>query len=212
MIEFKDGEIASLLGPNYRSDPEVAALSYAIKQGMQVLLDHAKRGHIYAGVDDLDANVLDMLAAENIVNPVYSLMGPKFDPQFSDEDYRKAKAKLIKDSFAFASKTGTVYAIQKAVNETPYGSRYYWQLYITEWYLYGGEPYHFKASLTSGSNFIDKEKALELIQKTVLAGKNVSSVFDGVISQFVGRIDMSDHILVKSIRRNVIDVDCTLEE
>ena len=38
MISLYNGQPADLLGPNYRRDPEVKALSYAIQQGMQLLL------------------------------------------------------------------------------------------------------------------------------------------------------------------------------
>ena len=58
MIKYIDGELANLLGPNYRADPEVQALSYAIKQGMLKVLEYRERALVYASIDSLPDNML----------------------------------------------------------------------------------------------------------------------------------------------------------
>lgn len=123
------GEVLDLLGPNYRADPEVQALSHAIKLGVYMLINNAEKAMVYCGVDYLDGSALDLLAAE--------LRTQYYDTSFPVEKKRE----LVKNTLLWhqrAGTAGTVSDLAKAV----YGE----DATISEWFEYSGEPYTFMVS------------------------------------------------------------------
>lgn len=133
VIKYIDGELTNLLGPNYRADPEVQALSYAIKQGMLKVLEYRERALVYANIDSLPDNVLDLLAVE-------------LQTQYYDSGYDiEKKRELIKATLLWHAQAGTTGATGELVRRC-YGEN----ASIHEWYESGGEPYTFIISTTDG--------------------------------------------------------------
>lgn len=129
MINLYDGEFSALLGPNYRADPEVQALSYAVKQGMQILIDAAAKGRVHCDVDSLDESALDLLAAE-------------LRTQYYDNSYpTEKKRELVKSTLIWHQQAGTAGAVSDLAKKI-YGE----DAAISEWYEYSGEPYTFMVS------------------------------------------------------------------
>ena len=64
MISLYDGEIMDLLPEPFKSDPDVIAISYAIKRAVGVMLENAKKLHLYADIDHMPEYILDYMAVE----------------------------------------------------------------------------------------------------------------------------------------------------
>lgn len=64
MINFYDGQIADMLPDNIKGDPIVIAISYAISNMVKKMVDHTDKSGIYASIDIMDEEVLDLLAVE----------------------------------------------------------------------------------------------------------------------------------------------------
>ena len=123
------GEVLDLLGPNFRTDPEVQALSHAIKLGVYMLINNAEKAMIYCGVDYLDGSALDLLAAE--------LRTQYYDTSFPVEKKRE----LVKNTLLWHQRAGTAGAVSDLVKKV-YGE----DAVISEWFEYSGEPYTFMVS------------------------------------------------------------------
>lgn len=159
MIDFRDGELVNLLGPNYRSDPEVAALSYAIKQGMGVLLDGVIKC-ASANIDGLSEDVLDLMAAE--------LRTQYYDQTLDVEKKRE----LVKNTLRWHAHTGTATSMEQMASVV-FGE----DAGVEEWYTYGGDPYCFRISLDGP---IQPPESYERLFGSVLSSvKNVRSHYDG---------------------------------
>lgn len=123
------GEVLDLLGPNYRADPEVQALSHAIKLGVYMLINNAEKAMVYCGVDYLDGSTLDLLAAE-------------LRTQYYNTSYPvEKKRELVKNTLLWHQRAGTAGVVNDLV-KTVYGE----DAVISEWFEYSGEPYTFMAS------------------------------------------------------------------
>ena len=123
------GEVLDLLGPNFRADPEVQALSHAIKLGVYMLINNAEKAMIYCGVDYLDGSALDLLAAE-------------LRTQYYDTAYPvEKKRELVKNTLLWHQRAGTAGTVSDLA-KTVYGE----DATISEWFEYSGEPYTFMVS------------------------------------------------------------------
>lgn len=123
------GEVLDLLGPNFRTDPEVQALSHAIKLGVYMLINNADKAMVYCGVDYLDGSALDLLAAE-------------LRTQYYDTSYPvEKKRELVKNTLLWHQQAGTAGVVNDLVKAV-YGE----DAAISEWFEYSGEPYTFMVS------------------------------------------------------------------
>lgn len=126
MINFYDGQLTDLLGPNYKADPEVQALSYAIREGTRLLYEYAQRMYIYSNIDGLPEKVLDLLALE--LRTQY----------YDDELPIETKRSLVKGTLIWYTKAGTPEAVEELV------AAVFGEGSVKEWFEYGGSPYYFK--------------------------------------------------------------------
>ena len=126
MISFYDGQLTDLLGPNYRADPEVQALSYAIREGTRLLYDYTQLVYIYSNIDGVPEKVLDLLALE-------------LRTQYYDDNLPiETKRDLIKGTLIWYTKAGTPEAVEELV------AAVFGEGEVKEWFEYGGDPYYFK--------------------------------------------------------------------
>ena len=148
------GEVLDLLGPNYRADPEVQALSYAIKCGVYLLINKAEKALIHCNVDHLDEDALDLLAAE-------------LRTQYYDNSYAiEKKRELVKNTLLWHQRAGTAGTVSDLA-KTVYGE----DAVISEWFEYSGEPYTFMVSAHDQLN----PESVNLFNDILKNAKNVRS-------------------------------------
>ena len=64
MIKLQDAELISVLPPYVKEDPDVQAISYAFKMGIEKFLRYSKAASMYGAIDQLPEHILDLLALE----------------------------------------------------------------------------------------------------------------------------------------------------
>ena len=64
MIKFDDGELKDILPSNFTRQPQVVAISYALKQEYDRYLLCLVRAYVYASIDTAEDDVLDYLATD----------------------------------------------------------------------------------------------------------------------------------------------------
>ena len=112
---------------------------------------------IYTQIDELDEAVLDILA--------YDLKVDWYDTEAGIENKRQA----IKECILVHKFKGTKYAVETAMRSM------YDKVTVSEWFEYGGEPYHFRIAIYASTNIIGK----------LQYAKNLRSVLDEVIFEII---------------------------
>ena len=153
MVKLQDSTIDKLV-PEWQSDlPEVQAIGYALSRSNQRILNLINQSMVYAGIDNLQEKVLDVLAVE-------------LRAQFYDEKMELSKKReIIKN---------TLYLHGKEMVEYVFGGGK-----VTEWFDYEGEPFHFKVSTTE---ILSGEKN-EMFTKLIKSMKNARSHLDSIIRE-----------------------------
>lgn len=116
MIKLQDGELLDLLPEFMRKDPDVIAISYALKRAMGIVIERSVQTRLFGDIDSLEESYLDYLAVE--MRLAY------YDESFPLE----TKRTLIKDSFTSYMEAGTAAVVQKMINAV------YGEGKITEWF------------------------------------------------------------------------------
>lgn len=161
MIKLRDSEIIDILPVFLSESPEVKALSYAISRQVRGIIDSMGLSMVYAGIDELPGNILDVLALE--------FRAPYYD---TDLDI-SVKRDIIKSTFKWHSIAGTPRAVKELVEATT------GECEVIEWFSYDGDPYHFKMTVNVTDDDITPEKQA-LVQKIISAYKNARSILDSV--------------------------------
>lgn len=138
MIKYEEAEIISVLPPFIKENVDVQAISYAVRKGMERLISFSKSTALYANIDFLGEELLDLLALE-------------LRTQYYDEGVSlSTKRQLIKNTLIWYEKAGTPAAVGELV-ATVFGEGK-----VEEWFEYGGAPYRFRiitnATLTPEMN------------------------------------------------------------
>lgn len=138
MIKYEDAEVVSVLPPFLKENTDVQAISHAIKMGIKKLISFSKATALYANIDVLSEELLDLLAME-------------LRTQYYDEGLdMETKRQLIKNTLIWYEKAGTPAAVGELV-ATVFGEGK-----VEEWFEYGGDPYLFRittnAALTPEMN------------------------------------------------------------
>lgn len=174
--EISKRDIFKTLPPALKKDAGFAALGEVIAEQLaknRVLSDKAI---IYPAIDKLSEEALDALA---------------YDFNVSWYDYEgtlSEKRKTILECMNVHQFKGTKYAVETALRSV------YDTVRVTEWFEYGGEPYHFKVIIYDSSN--DKEKRARILAK-VQYYKNLRSVLEETVFE----IGISSDIAVKAAFR-----------
>lgn len=128
-----------------------------------------------AELEGLDISLINTMALSCHPNLV-PILAKSFDVDISGLSTKSARS-LIQNAFMLRYYLGTVYGLKKALKSLDM------DIAVTEWYEYGGKPYHFKASINAsktGVNFSDLKRFDEIINEY----KNVRSICERVeISQ-----------------------------
>lgn len=174
--------LASL--PNaLKQDPKMYALASAIADVLAKRVDEIQDIEIYARIDELPSNLLDILAQDFKVD--------WWDANYSAEEKRRT----LKESWRVHRMLGTKAAVETAI------SAIYPHTKVSEWFEYGGKPYHFRLHINaSGRTVISNQhkRVLDLvtyyknlrshldeIEYTLEATKNATARFGGHVTSII---------------------------
>lgn len=144
-----------------RNDPSVVALTEALADVLAARPAEIDRLFIYLAIDTLEEPLLDILA--------YDFKVDWWDPDYSLEEKRRT----LKDSWRVHKLLGTKAAVETAI------SAIYPDTKVSEWWEYGGRPYHFRISVNVSEETIASEKLRQVLAR-VRYYKNLRSHNDGV--------------------------------
>lgn len=131
MIDLRDACIMDGLSGAFRSEPWVAALSYACKKMQELIFAFADRLSFWCDIENAPEKILDALAIE--------LRVIAYDENFS----HSKKVKLIKNALPQWAEAATTQSLEDI------SSIIFENASIKEWFEYGGAPSHFKIQTTN---------------------------------------------------------------
>ncbi len=146
-------DVTSLLPPN------ATPLEQAMEKGMEQISTIPVQNDILWNADNCPAPFLPFLG--------WALSVDNWDSSWSEE----IKRRVIKNAFKIQQYKGTTGSMKDALNALGSG------LQVDEWWQYGGEPYHFRIRISTGSEITD----LESLVKVALSAKNERSVMDNLV-------------------------------
>lgn len=155
-----DFDLTRLLPEPLKNDITMLALGRAVSDELKRSAELARLAVIYPCVEQLNEPLLDILAVD------FKVDWYDFNGTLSE------KRKSIKECIYIHRYKGTKFAVETALRSV------YENVSVSEWFEYGGEPYHFKVTIFDSTN--DKEKRARVLEK-VKYYKNLRSVLDGVI-------------------------------
>lgn len=138
MINLYTGELLDMLPSQMATQVQQQCISYALKKGIQLVIEQADRTRTVAMIDSLPERILDILAVELRT------------PYYREEMEIRTKQEIIKRTVMWHLTAGTPRAVEELV-ATVFGEGK-----VKEWFEYGGVPYRFKivtnALLTENMN------------------------------------------------------------
>ena len=149
------------LPPTLKDDPEINALGRAIAGQLQITAQQIRRNIIYARIDELDEQTLDILA--------YDLHVDWYDHSYPIE----VKRQTIKDSVKIHRRLGTKYAVETALGAVFPGTR------VEEWFEYGGDPYTFRVIINATENGVTAAQQAAVLERVIFY-KNLRSHLEAV--------------------------------
>jgi len=144
-----------------KNDESIQALASVIAEELNELASDTNDAIIYARIDELSEEVLDILA--------YDFKVDWWDYSFSLAEKRK----ILKDSWNVHKSLGTKGAVEKAI------SAIYPDTKVEEWFEYDGDPYNFKLLIDATYESADPIKHQKVLDG-VNYYKNLRSHLEGV--------------------------------
>lgn len=144
-----------------KDDPEINALGRAIAEQLQITARQIRQNIIYARIDELDEQTLDILA--------YDLHVDWYDHSYPIE----VKRQTIKDSVKIHRRLGTKYAVETALGAVFPGTR------VEEWFEYDGDPYTFRVIINATENGVTAEQQAAVLERVIFY-KNLRSHLEAV--------------------------------
>lgn len=185
--ELINSSFIDLLPPNLRDDPSSIAAGKAVDAVFDAMLPKITSNVlIYSNIDHLGHKVLDVLAPDLHVDV--------YDKNWSLDKKRQ----VCKNSPSWHLYKGTPFVLED-VAKSLIGS-----CNLSEWYEYGGIPYHFKILFNVINEELDQNKITEL-NSIAEEYKNLRSKMDGLEyqismqsnSQFIALTTLERVIFVK---------------
>lgn len=149
--------------PAEMKTPEYAAFCYAVDNQVKKAFIRTRRAHIWANLEDVADEHLDLLAVECRVLFYNSDLSPEI------------KRKLILNSMYWYMKLGTSQAMREMIDIVFEN----YNTTVEEWHTYGGEPFHFMVAVDSNVTQISISEFLRYLNTV----KNARSRFDYLILQ-----------------------------
>lgn len=170
-------ELFRVYPPVLKRDTVFAVLGEVIVKQLMKNRELSDLAIIYPAIDKLPEELLDALA---------------YDFKVEWYDYNaeiRHKRSAIKECFRVHQYKGTKYAVETAMRSM------YDKVTVSEWFEYGGEPYHFRIAIYASTN--DAGKRSKIIGKLQYA-KNLRSVLDEVIFEIIPDKSLETFIGVKA--------------
>lgn len=169
-MKLSDIDLYSFIPEFMKSDKDTQAFIYAIQGELVKVISDIKYADIYSRIDQLDEEVLDILA-----------------DQFSISEYNTTyaisiKRSLIKNCMLVHHQRGTVSAVEKVVKDVFGDAR------VEEWFDYGGEPYHFRV-FTSNASATDE--MLEEFERLINLTQNCRSYLESATIELYQSMDVN---------------------
>lgn len=180
-----DTSIKDIIPDFLTNDEDISALIKALDIELQKISLKIKKNIILSKVDELDENVLDLLASQFDVD-YYHRLGTTIEK----------KRELIKKSITWHRQKGT-----KKVLEDMLKTIYTKKFNITEWFEYGGEPFYFRVELLE--TIFTKEDYKNLID-TINNLKNVRSKLEYITKSSNVKTTMYFGALINKSKRTKI--------
>lgn len=149
------------LPPPLKNDPDMLALAQTIAEQLRLTTREIRKNIIYARIDELDEQTLDILA--------YDLHVDWYDYSYPVE----VKRQTIKDSVRVHRELGTKYAVETALGAVFPGAK------VQEWFEYGGKPYFFRIAAAVPEAGVTAEQQRRILEK-VQFYKNLRSHLDSI--------------------------------
>lgn len=161
MKRIKDISLIDLMPESIRNDSKIKAVCKALDRELRKINDLTKEILILPRLDSLPESVLDLLAWQWHVD-FYEPIGMDIE----------TKRSLIRKSIADHRIKGTPASVETLFANVFNGGK------ISEWYEYGGNPYHFKISALGRQ--IASEEQLAEFKHALETTKNVRSWLDEI--------------------------------
>lgn len=152
--------LLDILPENLLADRQVCAAAKSLDFELQHVTAACVEALHLPRLDELPEAVIDLLAWQWHVD-FYELSADI-----------KVKRQLVRESIAWHRVKGTKSAVEGMIRTVFQGGL------VTEWFEYGGEPYHFRVDLLSAPKMTVENT--ERLLNVVRASKNVRSVLDGL--------------------------------
>lgn len=162
MIDYYNGKITDIMPDNLKHKPEVQAIGYAISNIVKKVWDMAMKSGIYASIDMLGEDALDLLAVE---------LRTKYYGEWLTLEEKK---KIVKKTLLWYCRAGTPYTVQELTDFVFQDAK------MEEWFQYGGSAFLFRIMVNVVSQDMSLEKFLEFLQ-AVYGVKNTRSHLEAVI-------------------------------
>ena len=162
-------ELDRMLPLFMREDKTFQAICYALESEIKQLHQQTTLLKLYQNIDSLSEELLDELAW-----------------QFNAIEYNKSysidiKRTLIKNCLSTHHKRGTVAAVEEVA------TKIFGNATVTEWFEYGGEPYHFKVYT---SNVSTSDEMITEFNRVIKQTQNIRSHLEEVIAETIDSMDI----------------------
>lgn len=154
-----NADFTRLLPEPLKNDEEMLALGRSIAGEFRKNIQLARQTMIYPRIEELNESLLDILAADFKVD------------WYDYEGTIDEKRKTIRECMFIHRYKGTKFAVETALRSV------YSKATVSEWFEYGGEPFHFSVTINDSTN--DEEKRVRILEK-IRYYKNLRSVLDNV--------------------------------
>ena len=158
--DLQSVSLLDILPPNLLADKQIHAAARALDDELQKITVATRNALLLPRLDELSEEVIDLLAWQWHVD----FYEPSADIA--------TKRQLVRESIAWHRIKGTKAAVEKMTQTVFKGG------VITEWFEYGGEPYHFRIDVLNAPNMTEENR--ERLLAVVNASKNTRSWLDEV--------------------------------
>lgn len=160
MLELKDDSLQQILPSSIASDKTVQDIAKAISAKLQLINRQTELILLLPRLDELSEALIDELAWQYHVD--------FYDYQ---ADIAKKRA-LVRNAIAWHRYKGTPAAVEEVCTAVFKSAR------VSEWWQYGGEPYHFQVRLIEEG--IPDNRVIDNLERAIQVTKNTRSWLDGL--------------------------------
>ena len=152
-----------------REDTNFKGICHALESEIKLLHEQTNLIKLFINIDNLSEEVLDELAWQfNVI-------------EYSTSYSIDIKRNLIKNCMVNHHKRGTVAAVED-IASTIFGNAT-----VTEWFEYGGEPYHFKVYT---ENVSTSDEMIIEFNRVIRQTQNIRSHLEAVVAETMDSMDL----------------------